>query len=133
MVDISPVVRQLRGDGEPPDNGGMEARVAKLEALAEKTGERLAAIEKDTALIKAKLDHVALKEDVALTKARLEQLISKEDLALLKAKVDQLASKEDLALTKASISDAKTSIVMWVVSAIFLVQLLPVLVKRFLP
>lgn len=33
--------------------------------------------------------------------------------------------------TKADISDAKNSIVMWVVSAILLAQLLPALLKKF--
>jgi hypothetical protein len=33
--------------------------------------------------------------------------------------------------TKADISDAKNSIVMWVVSAILLAQLLPTLLKKF--
>lgn len=41
-----------RADGEPPDNEGMEARLDKLEAIAEKTGERLANIERDLAVMK---------------------------------------------------------------------------------
>lgn len=49
------------GSGEPPDNQGMEARVAKLEALAEKTGERLAAIERDVAVVRS---NYATKEDI---------------------------------------------------------------------
>ncbi len=38
--------------GEPPDNGAMDARITKLEAIAEKTGERLANIERDLAIMK---------------------------------------------------------------------------------
>ena len=62
VIDLRPVDRQLRGDGEPPDNDGMEHRIAKLETLAEKTSERLAAIEKDVSVIKS---NYATKEDLA--------------------------------------------------------------------
>lgn len=55
----------LRGGGEPPDNGDMETRVAKLESLAEKTSERLTAIEKDVAVIKS---NYATKADIAEAK-----------------------------------------------------------------
>ena len=55
----------LRKDGQPPDNGDMEARVAKLESLAEKTSERLTAIEKDVAVIKS---NYATKADIAEAK-----------------------------------------------------------------
>ena len=81
---------------EPPD---MEARVAKLEALAEKAGERLVAIEKDVALIRQKQDEFT----------------------------QHYATKADL-------TEAKNSIIVWVVAAVFLAQLLPVvggLVKQF--
>jgi hypothetical protein len=47
----------------------MEARVAKLESLAEKTGERLTAIERDVAVIKTELQNMkanfASKADVS--------------------------------------------------------------------
>lgn len=66
----------------------MDQRVAKLEALAEKTGERLGVLERDIAVIKS---NYATKEDVA---------------------------------------NAKNSIIMWVVSAILLAQVLPVLLKK---
>ena len=55
----------LQGSGEPPDNGDMETRIAKLESHAEKTGERLAAIEKDLAVIKS---NYATKADIAEAK-----------------------------------------------------------------
>lgn len=67
----------------------MEARIAKLEALADKTMERLGTLERDVAVIKSNY------------------------------------------ATKADISEAKNSIVMWVVSAILLAQLLPGLLKKF--
>lgn len=37
----------LRGGPRPPDNGDMEARVARLETLAEKADTRLALIERE--------------------------------------------------------------------------------------
>ncbi len=43
----------MRGDAEPPDNDGMQTRVAKLEALAEKTDACLHAIERDLAVMRA--------------------------------------------------------------------------------
>lgn len=51
--------------GGPPHNGDMELRVTKLEGLAEKTGERLAALEKDVAVIKS---NYATKADIAEAK-----------------------------------------------------------------
>ena len=89
VFDIKAVSRQVHTGGEPPDNAGMEARVAKLEILAEKTGERLGAIEKDVAVIKSNY------------------------------------------ATKADVAEAKNSIIMWVVSAIFLAQLLPALLRKY--
>lgn len=67
----------------------MEKRIDKLEALAEKTGERLASLDRDVAVIKSNY------------------------------------------ATKADVSDAKNSVIMWVVSAIFLAQLLPAPLKKF--
>lgn len=74
----------------------MEARVSKLEALVEKTGERLGAIE------------------TRLTKIEL----------LMDGFTKHYATKADLA-------EAKSSIIMWVVSAILLAQLLPPILKKF--
>jgi hypothetical protein len=51
--------------GEPPEGSQMEARVAKLEVLAEKTVERLGALERDVAVIKS---NYATKADVAEAK-----------------------------------------------------------------
>lgn len=61
-INLRAVRDQLQPGGEPPDNGDMEARIAKLESLAEKTSERLAAIEKDVSVIKS---NYATKEDLA--------------------------------------------------------------------
>lgn len=92
VIDLSPVNRQLRGTGGPPDNRDMEQRVAKLEALADRTAERLGAIEKELALVRHKQDEFAR----------------------------HYASKADL-------TEAKNSIILWVVGAVFLAQLLPAL------
>lgn len=52
----------------------------------------------------------------------------KIDLAVIKANG---ATKSDIADAKAAISEAKTSIIIWVVSAIFIAQLLPAILKQF--
>lgn len=87
---------RVEGGDEPPHNGDMEARVVKLEALAEKTGERLNAVDLRLSKIDAKLEE--------FTKHYA---------------------------TKADLTEAKNSIIMWVVSAILLAQLLPPLLKKF--
>lgn len=73
----------------------METRVAKLEAIAEKTTERLGSIERDLAVIKS-----------------------------------NYATKADVLSTKADIADAKSGVIMWVVSAVLLAQVLPGLMKH---
>lgn len=82
-------MRRFDGGGGGGYDDRMEARVTKLELIAEKTSERLGALEKDVAVIKSNY------------------------------------------ATKADVSDAKNSIIMWVVSAILLAQLLPSLLKKF--
>ena len=67
MAEPTPLFPSLQSIGDdgsgPPDppNDDMQARVAKLESLAEKTGERLYAIERDLAVLKA---NAATKEDL---------------------------------------------------------------------
>ena len=78
------------------DDGGMEARIAKLESIAQSTDARLTGIERDLAVVKSQIDCFA----------------------------KHYASKAD-------VSDAKNSIIMWVVSAVLLAQVLPVLLKKF--
>lgn len=94
--------QRIDGGGGGGDNGSMDARVAKLEALTEKNGERLGAIETRLVRIEVKMDQHSTKEELA-------------------------ALRGDM---KASIAEAKNSIIMWVVSAILLAQLLPALLKR---
>ena len=67
-VSLRLVRDQLHPGGEPPDNGDMEARVAKLESLAEKTSERLAAIETRLTKIETRADNFATKADLAEAK-----------------------------------------------------------------
>jgi len=75
---------QLQPGGEPPDNGDMEARVAKLESLAEKTSERLIRIE-------AKQDdfakHYATKEDLALLKADVYKAMNEQTWKIIGAMI----------------------------------------------
>ena len=73
----------------------METRVAKLEAIAEKTSERLAQV------------------DVRLTR--------------IEAKQDEFSKHY---ATKADLTEAKNSIIMWVVSAVLLAQVLPAILKK---
>jgi hypothetical protein len=62
-------------------------------------------------------DLVVMKADIA---------VMKTDIAVIKATA---ATKTDLAQVRAEIAEAKSSIIMWVVSAIFIAQLLPALLK----
>ena len=105
VIDLTPVTRQLRGKGGPPDNTDMEQRVTQLEALADKTGERLAALDRGLAVIGS---NYATREDVAALRGEM----------------------------KAAVAEAKNSIILWVVAAVFLAQLLPVvagMVKHYFP
>lgn len=86
------VEERVESGGEPPDNGDMEARVSKLESIAEKTSERLAAIDKDLAVMKS-----------------------------------NYATREDVQSAKTVVAEAKNSVIMWVVGAIFIAQILPAL------
>lgn len=56
--------RSTDNEGGPPDPPDMEARIAQLEKLAERTGERLTAIERDIAVMRG---NYATKEDLHKT------------------------------------------------------------------
>lgn len=64
--------RALHNGGEPPDNDAMEARVAKLEALAAKMEDRMSSVDVRLARIEGKQDefnkHFATKADVMAAK-----------------------------------------------------------------
>ena len=105
VVDFDERAKQvngLRGDiakgGGGGDNGGMEARLAKIEAAL----------------------------PALATKADLHPL----DQRLVKIEAHSESIVKHYA-TKSDVSDAKTSIIMWVVSAILLAQLLPAILKKF--
>lgn len=120
VIDLHAVRRQLRPGGEPPDNGGMETRVIKLEALAEKTVERLAAIDTRLICIETKMDQFATKEDVAALRGEL-----RSESSALRGETSSLRGE-----MRATVAEAKNSIIMWVFSAILLAQLLPALLKK---
>jgi hypothetical protein len=88
--------RSVDNHGGPPHDGDMEARVTKLESLAEKT-------EKDLGEIRI-------------------------DLVKMGGKLEEFTKYY---ATKADVTEAKNSIIMWVVSAILLAQLMPALLKKF--
>ncbi|WP_374557716.1 hypothetical protein [Aquitalea pelogenes] len=79
-------------------NDGMEARVAKLEAIAETTRDKIAGVETRLAVIEK-----------------------------------TMATKADVSEVKAYVSEAKNSIIIWVVSAIILAQVVPGIIKAFRP
>lgn len=83
-MNLRAVRDQLQPGGEPPDNGDMEARIAKLESLAEKTSERLIRIE-------AKQDdfakHYATKEDLALLKADVYKAMNEQTWKIIGAMI----------------------------------------------
>jgi hypothetical protein len=56
------------------DDGGMEARVSRLETLAEKTGERLTSIDTRLSQMGAKAEAYATKSDVEVLRADLHRM-----------------------------------------------------------
>jgi hypothetical protein len=66
--------------GGPPHDGDMETRVKKLEDLAEKTVERLAALEQDVAVIKS---NYATKADIAALGAAMHSDINSQTWKLI--------------------------------------------------
>lgn len=93
--------------GGPPHDGGMEARVTKLET-------DLTAIKIDLAVIKA---NGAVRSDVVEVRELLKSSVTE-----FKAEVDKSASKmgKDLA-------DSQTKIILWIVATVFVAQLLPMI------
>ena len=63
-----------------------------------------------------------------IEKLETELAAIKLDLGILKA---TCATKSDLAELKAAVSEVKSSIILWVVTAVILAQILPGLLKKF--
>jgi hypothetical protein len=79
---------------------------------------RLGLLEKDVSVIKT---------DVSGILAQLPHLATKADVAQL----PHLATKADVAQLKADVSDAKTSIVQWIVSTVIAVAALAFAIAKF--
>lgn len=92
-------VRKVDNGGGPPHNGDMEARVQKLENLAEATRDKLASVDTRIAVMDQRIQGI------------------------------ESSMKTSMA-TKADVAEAKNSIIMWVVSAVLLAQVLPMLLKK---
>ena len=69
---------------DPPGPPHMDQRVAKLEALAEKTGEQLTAINKDLAVVRS--NH-ATREDIATLRGDVHRLINEQTWKIIGATV----------------------------------------------
>jgi hypothetical protein len=68
---------------------------------------------------------VKLEQFAEKTSDRLTEI--ERDLSVIKS---NYATKADLVLVKADLANARSSIIVWVVSAVFLAQLLPLFLKR---
>lgn len=93
----------------------------------------------ETRIEKLEADEASQTADLALIKANYA---TKDDISELKIMFAQLENrflelraefKTHTAETKAQIAEAKNSIITWTVTAIFIAQLLPALLKLLLP
>jgi hypothetical protein len=86
----------------------------------------------ETRIEKLEADEAGQTADLALIKANYA---TKDDIAELEVMFGKLESefKAHSAETKAQLAEAKVSIIQWSVTAIFIAQLLPSLLKLFLP
>ncbi|PWB15610.1 hypothetical protein DCO45_19645 [Comamonas sp. JNW] len=105
-ADFQKIRNSLPSGTEPPDNGDMEQRVAKLESLAEKIGERLTTIE-------ARLTRIELKQDEFA-----RHYATKADIESVRTAVEGV---------KATVATSTSSIIKWTVGAVVASQLIPVL------
>ena len=78
VVDFASARGRVTTAGSPPYDGDMETRVAKLEALAEKTSERLGAIERDVAVLRTQSVHYATKEDIAALRGDVYKIVNEQ-------------------------------------------------------
>lgn len=113
----------------------MEPRITRLETLSDLTVQRLGNIETNVAVLKSdvgfmKQDVDTLKNDVGLLKTHVFTL--QMDVSVIKS---NYSTKADIADAKGemkgAIGEAKAGIIMWVVSAMFIAQLIPAFLKKF--
>jgi hypothetical protein len=85
--DLKELERQFDGGGGGGYDGGMEARVAKLESIAEKTSERFGALDTNIAVIRTLLEEmnarVATKADVAAARVDMHKEINAQTWKLV--------------------------------------------------
>lgn len=83
---------------------------------------RLGSLEADVSTIKTELGAVVV---------QLPRLATKADVAQLAAQLPHMATKADIAQTKADISDAKTSIIQWMVGTMTAVAAVAFTIAKF--
>lgn len=96
-----------------PDDGGMHSRVAKVEA-------DIAAIKIDVAVIKA---HGATKSDSAELRAEIAAKFAELDTKFAELRAEY---REHRVEVKAEIAQGQNKMLVWIITAIFLAQLLPI-------
>jgi outer membrane murein-binding lipoprotein Lpp len=127
------------------DGSGKESPDMELTERLSHLASDLTTVKTDVAFLKT--DLAVVKTDVAVLKTGVAVL--KTDVAVLKTDVSGLktdvsavrtdvsALKTDMAVvksnyaTKADVLEAKNSVIVWVVSAVFIAQLLPGFLKKF--
>ena len=82
-------------------------------------------------LLATKADLALIRTDVSAVMAQLPQLATKADFCAVTALLPHLATKAEFISVRAEISDAKASIVQWIVSTIIAVAALAFAIARF--
>jgi uncharacterized protein YicC (UPF0701 family) len=110
----------------------LEARVERLETAVTSIKVDLEVI-KATMATKSDIANMATKSDIAnmATKSDIANMATKSDTANMATKSDLVELRTEIERLKTAIADSRSSIILWVVSAVILSQLLPSLLKYF--